>query len=105
MIPITPDELRVVPEELRILARDGGRLDSDDRRLLALAAEQHESLARQLIAVQAALIESQQQRIALNEQLLELRKPKGLAAALAGQPLSMGTGYKGPGLLHQWGVL
>lgn len=63
-------------EELRILAKDGGRLTALDRELLARAADELEYACRELIASQQAVIESQQQRIATTERLIELQKPK-----------------------------
>lgn len=91
-------------DELRILAKDGGRLSAEDCRMLARAADEYEVLVKTLVQTQAQLIEAQQRQIAANEQLLELRRPKPtLADALAGQPLSMGLSFSGPGREHAWG--
>jgi hypothetical protein len=54
-----------VAEELRVLARDGGRLTLHDRGVIARAAE----IVDMLISTQAQLIESQAARIALHERL------------------------------------
>jgi SAM-dependent MidA family methyltransferase len=69
---------------LRIIARDGGRLDSADRAAIAEAANEFEQMQRQLLATHAALIEANAQRIALAERLAECERPK---------PLSMSTGW------------
>lgn len=60
---------------LRIIARDGGRLDSAARAEIAEAANEFQHTQQMLLAVQAQLIEANAHRIALNEVLLmEKRK-------------------------------
>lgn len=61
-------------EQLRIIASDGGRLDTADRVLIAHAADELENVCRLLLVMQAELIESQQRRLALNERLIELQR-------------------------------
>lgn len=63
-------------DELRIIARDGGPLTAADRALIARAADEIEGLGRALVLTQVRLIESQQHRIALNDALLEARRPR-----------------------------
>ena len=60
------------PEELRIIAKDAV-LAGQDREAIKRAADEYEMLARQLIAIQAALIESQARQIATNDALITLR--------------------------------
>lgn len=69
---------------LRIIALDGGRLDSADRAAIAEAANEFEMMQRMLLATHADLIEANAQRIALAERLAERERPK---------PLSMSTGW------------
>lgn len=61
-------------DELRIIATERGPLAPTDRALIKQAADDFELLAKQLIRTQAELIESQAQRIALNERLIEARR-------------------------------
>lgn len=61
-------------DEVRIIATDSGRLTANDRQVLLLAAEELEHAYKLLIATQAALIESQQQRLALNDALMDARR-------------------------------
>lgn len=58
---------------LRILAKDGGRLTSTDREMLTRAADELEYATKELIAMQAHVIEIQQQRIALGETVARMR--------------------------------
>lgn len=60
-------------EHLRIIARDGGRLDQADRARIAEAAEQFEQMQSALIATNQALIECNAHRLAATERLLELQ--------------------------------
>lgn len=73
------------PDILRIIAQDGGRLDSADRARIAEAAEEFERTHRMLVQTQAALIEANAHRIALNEALL--------AHKARAKPMSMSTGW------------
>lgn len=62
-------------EELRIIAQDAdARLSAIDRQIIARAADEMEHYLRLLIVTQAELIESQQRRIATNDQLMAARK-------------------------------
>ena len=61
------------PDELRIIASDTRGMLGADRDALRRAADEYEFIAKELIETQARLIESQQQRIATNERLLELQ--------------------------------
>jgi hypothetical protein len=62
-----------ISDYLRIIARDGGRLDIADRAAIALAADELEQAWRATIEVQRALIAANEHRIALNDQLRETR--------------------------------
>lgn len=67
-----------IVEELRVMAKDGGHLTLQDRQVIARAAE----IVEEMTKTQAALIESQAMRIALNDRLLGLvneRNAKALA--------------------------
>lgn len=61
-------------DELRIIAKDCTGLKGNDRAVIARAADEMEQTLRVLIATNAALIESQQRRIALNDQLLDMKR-------------------------------
>lgn len=61
-------------DELRIIARDGGRLSTDDRAKIAEAAEEFERTQRDLFSARAQLIEANARRIALTEQIIEDRR-------------------------------
>jgi hypothetical protein len=71
-------------EELRIIATERGALSSHDRNLLRIAADEMETVYKVLMATQGKLIESQQQRIALNERLLEAKRGVPETNMLAG---------------------
>lgn len=73
---------------LRIIARDGGRLDSAVRAEIAEAANEFERTQRMLLETQAHLIEANAHRIAMNEALLVRRRAEANA-----KPLSMSTGW------------
>ena len=68
-------------EELRIIGRDGGRLTPNDKSIIAQAADELETVQKQLIITQSQLIESQAMRIALNYRLLETDKQKPMNMA------------------------
>jgi len=57
-----------IATELRIIARDTRSMSTPDRSVICEAA----NLVEQLVATQEKLIESQAQRIALNERLLSV---------------------------------
>ena len=59
-------------DELRVLAKDGGRLTAADCALIERAADELENLGRQLAFSQVALTESQQHRVALHEANMRL---------------------------------
>lgn len=61
-------------EELRIIAKDGGKLSASDCALIALAADELEHTQLLLIHTQAAMIEALARQIAVNEQLIEARR-------------------------------
>lgn len=64
-------------DELRVIAKDGGRLSPMDCQLIARAADELEQASAQVIRTQAQLIEAQQRRLAIAELLLEeKRKPR-----------------------------
>ena len=67
-------EIPNVVDELRIIAKDGGRLDAPKRELIASAADELETAYKALIQLHAQLIETQRRLIAVNEQLIEARK-------------------------------
>lgn len=73
---------------LRIIARDGGRLDSAVRAEIAEAANEFERTQRMLLETQAQLIEANAHRIAMNEALLVRKRSEANA-----KPLSMSTGW------------
>src|SRR5262249_42941903 len=58
-------------DELRIIAKDGGRLSTTDRDVIRRAADELQQVSRLLVSTQAALIEAQQRQIATNERLLQ----------------------------------
>lgn len=62
-------------EELRIIAKDGGRLTKLDRDTIAGAAEELDDMRRHLAAMERALTEVQGERDAKVERLAELSKP------------------------------
>lgn len=62
-------------DEVRIIAIDAP-LKSADRAMLCQAADEFAILARDYLIMQSQLIESQAQRIALNDQLIEIRRKK-----------------------------
>lgn len=64
-------------DELRIIAADGGRLDSAARARIAEAADTFEQMQFALIATNQALIEANAQRLAATERLMEMQ-PKPL---------------------------
>ena len=78
-------------DELRIIAKDGGRLSTDDRAKIAQAADDYEAMARALIATQAALIEANNHRIAMQESMLEARRKQTRE-----KPTSMGFSFRSP---------
>ena len=61
-------------DDLRIIAKDGGRLDAPKRELIASAADELETAYKALIQLHAQLNETQRSLIAVNEQLIEARK-------------------------------
>ena len=61
-------------DELRIVAKDAKSLSVSEREVITRAADELEMMTRLLLVTNAALIESQQMRIATNEQLVEARK-------------------------------
>lgn len=73
---------------IRIIARDGGRLDSVDQAALAEAANAFEWTQRELLATQAQLIEANAHRIAMNEALLVRKR-----ADTNSKPMSMSSGW------------
>jgi hypothetical protein len=75
-------------DELRIIAKDGGRLDPTDRAVIARGADELETVYRLLISTQAALIEAQQRQIATNERLIELTR-RGMPVVTAPVPLKL----------------
>lgn len=77
-------------DELRIMAQDGGRLSTDDRAKLVQAADQYESMARDLIASNLKLIEANNHRIAQNEAILTLRR----SCKPNTKPMSMGFSFR-----------
>ena len=76
-------------DELRIIAKDGGRLSLVDRQIIAGAADTIDHLARLLVETQAELIEAQAKRIAMHERLADQNRQP---ACILSQPLSMSTG-------------
>lgn len=79
-----------LPTELRIIARDGGRLSQADRAAIAQAAEEFETTMHRAMACEAALIEANAHRLALTEQIAHLRKAQALPDL---QPWSYSTGW------------
>lgn len=73
---------------LRIIARDGGRLDSAVRAEIAAAASEFEHTQRLLLETQAQLIEANAHRIAMNEALLVRKRAEANA-----KPMSMSSGW------------
>jgi len=58
---------------LRIIAKDARGLPSADRETIRTAADELEICRQMIIGLQTALIESNQRRIATNDQLIESR--------------------------------
>lgn len=58
-------------DELRIIARDGGRLDIADRAKIAHAADELENILNFSMKVQAELVDANNHRIALKDKLRE----------------------------------
>lgn len=79
-------------DELRIIAKDGGRLTIADRQIIAAAADSLETLSTALIKMQADLIEAQAKQIAAHERIAELSKPPPRPFCILGGPVSMSTG-------------
>lgn len=81
-----------ISEVLRILAKDGGHLKTMDCAALSLAADELDRFEM----TQAALIESQAARIALNERLLSLigRRNEGVLAPISAPCVAT---------MYQWG--
>lgn len=79
-----------LPDELRIIARDGGRLDMADRARISEAADEVEATQRELVRTNLAPIESNAQRIALNEKLLETLRRRDSQKV---QPFTMSSGW------------
>lgn len=75
---------------LRIIARDGGRIDQTDRVKIALAAEELELALHANETLSASLLEANAHRLALTEQVQHLRKVKGLPDL---QPWSISSGW------------
>lgn len=73
---------------LRIIARDGGHLNSAVRAELAEIANEFERTQRALIETQAQLIEANAHRIAMNEALLVRKR-----AEVNAKPMSMSSGW------------
>lgn len=86
-------------DELRIVAKDAV-LSVSDRDVLFRAADELKMLTKMLIATSNALIESQQMRLATNEQLIEARKTVPPPA----RKLEM-TLYRGTVPLRNWPVV
>ncbi len=59
-------------DDLRVIAKDGGRIDAFVRDRLNAAADELEQAQLLLISTQRALMESQAARIALNDRLIAL---------------------------------
>lgn len=60
--------------ELRIVAADARGLSTADRACIKEAADEYDAIWRELIRIQEALIDSHQQRIATNDQLIQARR-------------------------------
>lgn len=58
---------------LRIIARDGGRLDMADRATIANAADELETALNYNVKLHQAALETNAEKIAIAEQLRELR--------------------------------
>lgn len=61
-------------DELRIIARDGGRLDLSDRAKIARAADELEMALRANVELYHAMLEANAHKVALYEQLTETRR-------------------------------
>jgi hypothetical protein len=79
-------------EELRIIAKDAHGLSSADREVIRHGADELEYCLKLLIATMAELDESNARRIAINEQLIEARRPPAPAPKLLS--LSISTGWR-----------
>lgn len=60
--------------DLRIIARDGGRLDMADRAKIAEAADQLETALDANVRLYQAMLEANAQKVAIAEQLTEVRR-------------------------------
>ena len=79
-------------DELRIIAKDGGRLTVVDRQIIAAAADSLETLPTAIIKMQAHLIESQAKQIAAHERIVELTKPTLKPSCILASPIGMSSG-------------
>lgn len=60
--------------ELRIIAKDNSRLSAQDREAMNRAADELEQAHRALHATNGALFEANQHRVALNDQIKDLKR-------------------------------
>ena len=81
-----------LPDELRIIATESGRLSTADRAAIARAANDLEAAVNRAIMLNRELLEANAHRVALQDQLTGERR-KAAAMAPAGPSWSMTTGW------------